>query len=147
MSVTFYCYCYQPKGQTRITALFYAYRMQGSAVWSCSVRCLLARLLMRRIEVFRIILGKQYLSYENACQVLNLPTLESRRRTLSEDFVKALAKHPTCHNWLPPRRTVPRSLRHTLLYQQFPCRTRRYQNSPLPYCVDLLNSKRLYFNT
>ena len=93
-------------------------------------------------RVFRLILGKLYVSYENACHVLKLPTLESRRRTLCHVFAKSLSKHPICHEWLPPKRTISRALRQTLTYEQFSCKTKRYQLSPLPYFVDLLNGKK-----
>ena len=99
---------------------------------------------LERIQkrVLKMMLGKKYVSYENACYLLNLPTLEARRRKLSEDFSKTLINHPACRNWLPPRRTIQRSLRHYLPYEQFHCKTQRYRNSPMPYFVDILNGRR-----
>ena len=93
-------------------------------------------------RVFKIMLGQQYEGYESTCQMLNLPTLEARRKQLSVDFAKTLTTHPTCSSWLPPKRETTRSLRHSLTYQQFPCKTQRFRNSPLPYYVDPLNAKK-----
>ena len=73
-------------------------------------KCQIKSLEQIQKRVLKIMLGQQYVSYENACQLLNLPTLESRRRKLSEDFAKSLINHPVCHSWLPPRRSNPRSL-------------------------------------
>ena len=90
-------------------------------------------------RVFRIMLGHDYISYQDACQLLDLPTLECRRKKICEDFAKSLINHPTCNSWLPPKRTNLKSLRHCQTYQQFKCKTQRFRNSPLPYFVDLLN--------
>ena len=90
-------------------------------------------------RVFKIMLGHDYVCYQSACQLLDLPTLECRRKKLSEDFAKSLIKHPACNDWLPPKRTNLKSLRHCRTYEQFTCKTHRFRNSPLPYFVDLLN--------
>ena len=93
-------------------------------------------------RVFKIILGHEYVNYQDACLMLDLPTLETRRQRLCLEFAQKLTNHSVCHSWLPPRKSNPRSLRHSLAYEQFTCKTQRYRNSPLPYFIDLLNGKR-----
>ena len=90
-------------------------------------------------RVCKIILGHLYISYPNACQQCNLLTLEERRLALCRSFAKSLPNNPTCQNWLPPRKHVDISLRHTSTFHQYKFRTKRFQNSPLPFLVNLLN--------
>ena len=90
-------------------------------------------------RVCKIILGRNYSSYQDACQIINLETLDSRRKSLSQKFAKSLTTHPNCRTWLPPPKRLDISLRKIPTYDQFKCKTSRFRNSPLPYLIDLLN--------
>ena len=90
-------------------------------------------------RVCKIILGQNYTTYTNACQVCNLPTLEERRLALCEKFAISFSNHPICQTWLPQKKHTTISLRRMQTYRQFQARTKRFQNSPLPFLVEILN--------
>ncbi|KAI8493073.1 hypothetical protein Bbelb_290770 [Branchiostoma belcheri] len=55
-------------------------------------------------RALRVILGAEYTSYAAACSHLGLPTLSSRRRTLTETFAKSLLHSGQLQHILPPTR-------------------------------------------
>lgn len=90
-------------------------------------------------RVCKIILGPSYITYSNACQVCNLPTLEERRLALCRKFAKSLSNHSICQTWLPKKKNTNITLRRIPIYQQFQFKTKRFKNSPLSFLVDILN--------
>ncbi|KAI8514502.1 hypothetical protein Bbelb_070930 [Branchiostoma belcheri] len=52
----------------------------------------------------RIILGKDYSRYSDACSLLGLPSLQQRRQHLILKFGRGLMESPTFRQWLPPTR-------------------------------------------
>ena len=88
----------------------------------------------------KIIIGfNSYTTYENALELLKIPTLKSRREKLSLDFAISLEHQEFCQSWLPGLKTNKFNLRNVNKYQDFKCRTKRFQNSALPYLTRLLN--------
>ena len=86
---------------------------------------------------FRVILDTNYKNYETACDLLNLEPLESRRTQLCINFAKKdLRKEKTIFS-----RTVAQSKTRAGPKQvnEPKCRTKRYQNSSMPYLSRLLN--------
>ena len=90
-------------------------------------------------RVCRIILGKDYISYENAIVECKLERLETRREKLCIDFAKSLSNNPHCKDWLPKQKNVGISLRSIPKFNQYKCKTNRFRNSAIPYFIDLLN--------
>ena len=91
---------------------------------------------------FRIILGRNYIDYENALSCLNTVSLYERREELTLRFGKSLAKSDK-HELLPQRLLEFHSRdtrRGKQLFQFIRCRTARYQNSNMPYIVRKLNA-------
>ena len=90
-------------------------------------------------SAFVIILGKDYSSYENSLQILNMKTLTQRREELSVNFAKKAADHQRHSTWfkLQTETVNTRSIRPTYIPVKF--RTERFKNSPLPYLTSLLN--------
>ncbi|KAI8502082.1 hypothetical protein Bbelb_204940 [Branchiostoma belcheri] len=61
----------------------------------------------------RIILGKDYSRYSDACSLLGLPSLQQRRQHLILKFGRGLMESPTFRQWLPPTRGETSDLRGT----------------------------------
>ena len=89
-----------------------------------------------------IILGRNYGSNRNALEILEMDTLEERRKSLCLKFALKASMHPTFKNWFKeskvskPRESsnVPKEK-----YIQPYTRTGRFENSPIPYLTKLLN--------
>ena len=89
-----------------------------------------------------IVLGPEYVSYENALDVANLETLQSRRHTLCQRFANKTAKHPKHHHWFQKNNSDKAHTRSKKFeYKQPLCRLSRFKRSPVPYLSNLRNSK------
>ena len=86
---------------------------------------------------FRIILGHSYMSYEVACTLLSMEPLYIRRIQLCINFGrKDLKKNNSLFKKSSKNihtRSAPK------LVDEYKCRTKRYENSSLPYLARLLN--------
>ena len=88
-----------------------------------------------------IALGNSYSSYSSAMELAKLETLESRRTKLCLSFATKAAKHPKHKHWFvesDPSAPGTRSLK--LKYKAPLYRLARFQNSPIPYLTNLLNT-------
>ena len=85
-------------------------------------------------SAFSIILGKKYLSYEDALVELEMESLETRRVSICLEFAKKAQAHEKFSTWFKlseqPSQTV---------FVPVEYRTDRYRDSPLPYLTNLLN--------
>ena len=98
---------------------------------------------LERIQkiVLRIILGSTYDTYENACRILDVETLTSRRNTISLNFALKVLDSP--HNFFKYTDKTDIILRRQPIIEEPFAHTDRYKRSPLPALVKLLND---YFN-
>ena len=86
---------------------------------------------------FKIILGDHYSNYTQACQILSAQTLEERRVKLCLNFArKNLRSSNSFFTRIRPN-MITRG--RTSVVKEFKCRTKRFQNSSLPYLAKLLN--------
>ena len=94
-------------------------------------------------RAFRIILGTDYISYANALDVCDVDRLSARREQRSQNFAQSLPKCSRTSKLLPPCRGEihGRQLRNNAKLTQPRDRTNRYACSPIPYYVELINSK------
>ena len=92
-------------------------------------------------RALRIILGPDYLSYDQALQLCNLTSLQERRKKLCVKFAMDIYKSDEFSAWLPlqVKDKVQYSLRNANHFNKIKCRTNRHQNSAIPYFVNLLN--------
>ena len=94
-----------------------------------------------------IILGDQYLSYENALETLECQNLDERRKKLCENFAKKSLKNPRYKTWFCANNAPPPSIntrqeatRTPTMFNPVETRTDRFKKSPIPYLTDLLNN-------
>ncbi|XP_071947425.1 uncharacterized protein [Antedon mediterranea] len=94
-------------------------------------------------RALRIIYGMNYVSYESALKLSDLPSLVNRRVQLLLKFGKGIIKSDTFRSILPPVRDISRTLRSAskpLLKIPFG-RTERFRSSPVPFLVRLINDE------
>ena len=91
----------------------------------------------------RIILGQNYLTYENALSILNIPKLSDRRKDLCLKFALKASKNNKYSAWFQETiKKTKTSQKYKLPY----VRTTAYQKSPLIYLAKLLNEHTLKTN-
>ena len=99
---------------------------------------------LERIQkrAFKIILGQNYLSYDNALKKCNISTLYSCR-DICHTFASSLFNSNQFHQWLPSTRGDQhnRGLRNSNKLTIPKWLTKRYLNSPIPFYVKLLNAE------
>ena len=89
--------------------------------------------------VLKVILGDKYLSYNQACNDVNLATLEERRTQICLNFGIKCLSHPHHKTLFPRDPDTGYFTRHPdIMYQPW-CKTTRYSKSPVPYIAKLLN--------
>ena len=89
----------------------------------------------------RTILGRQYLSYDDALNSCDLDTLSGRRESHCQRFAEGLAQNNRTSSLIPPTRGEchGRNLRNNHKILPPRARTERFNNSPVPYFIRLLN--------
>ena len=95
---------------------------------------------------YYVILGHEYLNYEQGLSTLGGERLSVRRTALSLNFAKKALKSEKYKNWFSPAIPVLRPRPNTRApipepskLKDVPYRTARYRDSPLPYLTRLLN--------
>ena len=86
---------------------------------------------------FHIILDGDYDSYQHACSVLVVETLEARRNKLCNKFVKKEVKKERSIFTKIVKTTNTRAKPSLVI--EFKCRTTRFEKSALPYLSRLVN--------
>ena len=86
---------------------------------------------------FRLILGEEYSTYQQACKLLSAETLEQRRTKLCLKFAKKNFQSDYCLFIKNTNKTNTRQ--KPSVVSEYKCRTKRFQNSSLPYLAKLLN--------
>ncbi|KAI8506722.1 hypothetical protein Bbelb_151630 [Branchiostoma belcheri] len=92
----------------------------------------------------RIILGQKYTDYTTGLQMCKLETLEKRRAVLCTKFAHSMTTSERTADLLPNTRRQEhgRNLRNSNKMTLAPCRTARFQNSPVPSLLSLLNTNK-----
>ena len=121
---------------------------QSAVVWHSSLTVRNRKDIERIQKVaVRIIMGKNYTNYQNGLKELKLETLEQRRRMLSLRFAKKCLKNEKLKKLFPLNKTKHNMIkRNKRKYQTRKIRTKRLENSAIPYMTNLLNieeSKKL----
>ena len=92
-------------------------------------------------SALRVILGKKYTSYSDALKLLNIESLEDRRKLLCLKFAKNCLKVDKLRKMFPKSSTKHgMSTRNLEFYNVNRTLTERYLNSAIPQMQRLLNS-------
>ena len=86
---------------------------------------------------FKVILENSYTDYYTACTLLNVEPLYFRRIQLCINFAKRELKKE--NSLFSKVKTQSKTRSRTKQVKEYKCRTRRYQNSSMPYLSRLLN--------
>ena len=88
----------------------------------------------------RVILGGEYLNYENALRMTKLESLEERRKLISLKFAKSCLKNENFSKLFPLRKIKhAMNVRKPDKYVVANANTERYKRSTIPYLQRLLN--------
>lgn len=92
-------------------------------------------------RVCRHILGREYTSYSDSLAVLELDSLHNRRVKICREFASKATISEKFSSWFPPSDySSTMALRKQRRFKQPKCNTKRFQCSPIPYMIDLLNN-------
>ena len=91
-------------------------------------------------KALSIILGREYVSYENALRTTNIPTLDVRREQHALNFALKCIASPKHAAMFPVNDVCQRDLRKKKPYLEPLCSTTRYYNSAIPAMTRMLNS-------
>ena len=112
-------------------------------LWHSSLT-IIEKVKIERLQkrAIRIIMGVDYPGYNNALEMLNLPSLKNRREELAMKFSKSILKSTKHRKLLPEHRNNVRTMRGNICNQLVAqkCNTLRYYRSAIPYCTRLLNN-------
>ena len=76
------------------------------------------------------------MTYEEACDHLDLPLLSTRRVDICQKFFDAMKRDDhKLHDMLPEKRAHVYKLRDSKEYPLPKCKTNRYKNSFVPWCL------------
>ena len=90
-------------------------------------------------KAFVIILGKDYVSYENALTILDLKRLDTRRDDICLNFAKKCILSEKHNSMFPKNPNVRPDSRHPKWFLEPWCSTSRYFHSAIPSLTRLLN--------
>lgn len=114
---------------------------QSAVVWHSSLSQKNARDLERIQKVaVRIIMGKNFTNYKEGLSELKLKTLNARRKDICLNFAKKCQKNLKVKNMFSKKiESHKMKKRGQELYKVKMIKTKRYQQSAIPYMVRLLN--------
>ena len=115
---------------------------QSAVVWHSSLSQKNKRDLERVQKVaIRVILGKNFKSYNEGLKKLNLKRLDIRRENLCLNFAKKCLKNKKLKNMFPKRSKVHNmKLREEEIMKLKKRKTSRYEKSAIPYMTKILNT-------
>ena len=122
-----------------IYVLYIRSRLEQSAVvWNSSLNQGEIIELERVQKVaFRLILGSDYINYQNALEMTNMETLSERRKQLCLKFAQKAVKSENFKDLFPLNTSS-----HHEKYRVIFAKTDRLKNSAIPYMQRLLNYKK-----
>ena len=98
-----------------------------------------------------IIMGDDYINYDNAVNYLGSEKLSDRRSNLCLSFALKCEKNPKYRNWFALSEPAEAPLSNTrsdkeskrTKYKPVATRTDRYMDSPIPYLTEILNNHHM----
>ena len=90
-------------------------------------------------KALKIILGRLYSCYEEACTLLSCEPLSDRRDTLCLKFIRKAVKRGQHQNIFIPATSNNKTRSNKQLLKEYTCNTQRFYNSPLVYLSRIHN--------
>ena len=90
-------------------------------------------------KALKIILGRLYSCYEEACTLLSCEPLSDRRDTLCLKFIRKAVKRGQHQNIFIPATSNNKTRSKKQLLKEYTCNTQRFYNSPLVYLSRIHN--------
>ena len=114
---------------------------QSAVVWHSSLSSKNRRDLERvQKAAVRVILQEKYTNYKQGLKYLRMDTQEKRREMLCLKFAKKCTTNEKVSHFFPTKKSHHKmKKRKTQKYVKNKARTKRYQNSAIPYMQKLLN--------
>ena len=136
---------HQKKSKANIFSYIRSILEQSCNVWHTSLTKDNKEQLERiQKSALKIILGKKYLNYENACNELEITDLKTRRQTLFEIFTIKNIHHPLMKEYFQTEENKKYSLRTIRKYKITKSRTERFKNSTI---IQMQQTANDLFNT
>ena len=136
-------------GATREQLLtVYTLRIRSTLEFACPVfHGSLTKDQSQRVEMiqkkaFAIILGQNYLSYENALITLSHERLDTRRESNCLNFALKCTKSDQHSSMFPINTNFRENMRYVKKFLEPSCRTSRHFMSPIPYMTRFLNKNQ-----
>ena len=90
-------------------------------------------------RALKIILGSNYTTYDDVLANCNLQSLNDRRKSLCVVFYKRTTERTNQFKQFIPPKNNTRVLRNKLKIPEIRCKTKRMQDSAIPYLIKLHN--------
>ena len=91
----------------------------------------------------RIILGEEYVNYENALHKINIESLKTRRKSICLRFAKKASQHDRFHNWFVLNETQMNTRSDKLKYKEVKGKKKGLKRCPIAYLTKLLNEEEI----
>ena len=116
--------------------------MDAAPLWHSGLTCAQSgKLELIQKRVCRIILGQLYVHYDQALITLGLEKLICTRINLSTTFALRAFNSNKFNEWfVKSKNTHTMNLRSKRTLQEFPGKSKRFHNSPVPYFTRMINS-------
>ena len=103
------------------------------------------RLTLERVQkaAVKIILKNRYTNYEKGLEILNMDSLDERRRQLCIKFAKNCMKNEKLNGMFKKKKDLHQmKKRYRKEYEERMSKTMRYKRSAIPYLTNLLNTEK-----
>ena len=116
---------------------------QSAVVWHSSLSGKNRRDLERvQKAAVRVILGCKYSTYKDGLKILNLKTLNERRKEVCLKFAKKCLGNKKVKDMFQKKKSLhPMKKRKQEAFKHQRMKTERYKKSTIPYMVNLLNQE------
>ena len=105
----------------------------GAACWGPMITKKESILLERIFKTaLHIIFQNEYISFEHSRRAVKLETLSQRRKNIIQKFCYKAEKSEVFRDWFCEDSSVYRTRKKKNKYKPVPCRTHKYERSPLP---------------
>ena len=115
----------------------------GAAYWGCMITKAESNMLERCLKTgLHIIFQEQYLSFSHCLKLAKISSLKQRRAAILAKFSKNALSNPKYKKWFCASEEPeegPRTRQARPLLKPVPCRTQRFERSPIPVMTRLLS--------